>query len=524
MRLKKAQDQEQTLRTAAAKAEAAYDDALKNVVTPGLNAGDLRRALLLPNQPIKLPGKDGKVAVLDSPRKRALDEIEAQFPTKLDDINKVIAKWNDFESKRTGLDDPQDVVKTLKGAGVLTFRIAVRPGQITTEQDLRQELRQGGPRAVKSDEAHFYKVNKIEQWVDSVDDLEALKKSASAYFQSRRALVAEEYKGSYYILCWDKRGMRLTPDDGTWQLAKAYQGADQLGRPAIDFQMDVLGGKQLGRLTGPNRSAPMAVLLDDEVYTAPTLQSEISNNGQITGSFSQAEIDYITKVLNAGSLKAKLSQEPLNMSVVGPSLGADNLRKSFETGAVAFVLVAGFMIVYYFTSGLIAVIALIFNCILVVAAMAANQSAFTLPGIAGVVLTFGQAVDANVLIYERIREEMQLGHDLRTSARLGFSRALSPIVDGNVSNLIICVVLGFFGTEEIRGFAVTLGIGVVTTLFATLFFTRIIINLLIDNSGWSNTSQLPMSLPMVQQMFQPAHRLDAPSLGPPGACWWRSWP
>jgi SecD/SecF fusion protein len=500
--LKAAEEKASPLLRTAAGAETAYEASLKAAVSAGLNSAELRRALTLSDKPFKLLDKDGKVAVLDSPRQRAVTEIKEQFPSQKDAIDRVIKKWNAFESERTGLDDPQDVTRILKGAGVLNFRIAVRPGDLSGENELRDQLRLGGPRAVKSEDAHFYKVNKIEQWVESVDQLESLKKSPAAFFAGRR-LVAEEYKGSYYILCWDKRGMRLTQDDGKWSLAKAYQGADNLGRSAIDFEMDILGGDKLGRLTGPNKGQAMAVLLDDEVYTAPTLQSEISNRGQITGNFQQTEVDYIIRVLSAGSLKAKLSQEPLSSSIVGPSLGADNLHKSFETGVVAFVLVAGFMIVYYFTSGFIAVIALVFNCLLVIAMMALNQSAFTLPGIAGVVLTFGQAVDANVLIYERMREEMQLGHDLRTSVRLGFSRALSPIVDGNISNLIICVVLGFFGTEEIRGFAVTLGIGVVTTLFTTLFFTRWVFNVLIERFGWRNTSQLPMSVPAVQRIFSP---------------------
>jgi SecD/SecF fusion protein len=276
--LKDAQTKRDQLRTAAAGAEAAYDHSSKEATSSGLNSAELRRALTLSDKPFRLLGKDGKVATLDSPRKRAVDEIIAQFPGKKAEIDRAIEKWKSFEAKRSGLDDPQDVIRILKGAGVLNFRIAVNPGELTNESDLREQLKAGGPRNVKFDDARFYKVNKIEQWVEKVEELEDLKKSASAYFANRR-LVAEEYKGSYYVLCWDKRGLRLTENDGQWMLAKAFADADQLGRPAIAFEMDVLGADKLGKLTEPNKGRNMAVLLDDEVYTAPTLQSGISNRG-----------------------------------------------------------------------------------------------------------------------------------------------------------------------------------------------------------------------------------------------------
>src|SRR5262249_25337832 len=145
-------------------------------------------------------------------------------------------------------------------------------------------------------------------------------------------------------------------------------------------------------------------------------------------------------VLAAGSLQAKLNPQPISESTLGPELGADNLRTSFITGIIAFAMVAGFMIVYYYGSGVIAVIALAYNFVLVLGIMGLCDAAFTLPGIAGVVLTFGQAVDANVLIYERMREEFHRGADMRTAVRLGFARGLPPIVDGNISNLIICAM------------------------------------------------------------------------------------
>src|SRR6185295_16004435 len=148
-------------------------------------------------------------------------------------------------------------------------------------------------------------------------------------------------------------------------------------------------------------------------------------SGQISGSFSDAELRYIIRVLSAGAMQAKLSQEPISENSLGPNLGADNLQNGLHTGIYAFLIVGAFMVFYYFQSGLIAVFALVYNFILVLAIMSLMHSAFTMPGIAGLVLTFGQAVDSNVLIYERMREEFHHGHDMRTAVRLGFSRAFS---------------------------------------------------------------------------------------------------
>jgi SecD/SecF fusion protein len=159
------------------------------------------------------------------------------------------------------------------------------------------------------------------------------------------------------------------------------------------------------------------------------------------------------------------------------------------------------MVVYYFGCGLVAVIALLLNSLLLMGAMALNHAAFTLPGIAGVILTFGMAVDANVLVYERMREEFQRGEDLRTAVRLGYEKALSAIVDGNLTTLIVCVVLGFTGTPEIKGFALTLGIGLVTTLFSQLFFTRLLFTLLVEKVRIRRLSMLPLAVPLVQRLF-----------------------
>lgn len=477
---------------AVAPMEIAYEAARDSAVVAGLDPADLRATLQLSKEKLRIQGKDEKVIRLDSPRERGMAELEKKYPDHKADIERVTAAWNAYESQRKSLDDPQDIKRILKGAGVLNFRITVDPGSLPQEQEARTQLRAGGPRSVRVEDVRWFKINKIDGWINGQKDLESLEANPAGYFASTRNLVVDQYKGEKYMLLWDRPGLSLTERQGDWQLANAYQASDQLGRPAIDFRMDVIGGNLLGKLTENNVGKPMAVLLDDEVYTAPTLQSRISNQGQISGSFSPAEVDYVIRVLSAGSLKAKLSQDPISESTVGPQLGADNLQKGANAGIWAFIIVGVFMVGYYFLCGFVSMLALLFNTVMIIGAMAMNQAAFTLPGIAGIILTFGQAVDANVLVYERMREEFGRGADLRTAVRLGYSRAMSAIVDGNVTTLIVCVVLGFFGTQEIRGFALTLGIGTATTLFAQLFFTRFVFTLLVERFGLRKVRMLPM--------------------------------
>jgi SecD/SecF fusion protein len=476
-----------------------YEDTRNASLTGGMPAAEVRRALQLPNAEIKLAAKDGTVHTLPSPRQKALDELRKEFPTETDKLAGAIKTWDAYETERRTLDDPADLVRLLRGAGVLNFRITVDPGTWPGEQEARTQLKAGGPRSVKASEARWYKINKLDGWVHQVEDLQSIEKNGAAAFFGAMGYVVEEYRGEPYMLCWDTRGQRLTEEDGEWALASAGRSQDQLGRPAIAFSMNALGADKLGDLTEKNTGKHMAVLLDDEVYTAPNLKSRISTSGVIEGSFTNAEIDYVTRVLSAGTLRAKLSEEPISQSILGPELGADNLDRGLKSGVVAFFVVSGFMVAYYFGSGFIAVIGLTFNALFLLAMMSLNHAAFTLPGIAGVILAFGMAVDANVLIYERLREEIQHGHDLRTAVRLAYNRAMAPIVDGNLTHLITCLVLGFFGTQEIKGFAVTMSIGVLTTLFCQLFITRLIYTFLIEKVRIRKMTMLPMAVPAVQR-------------------------
>ncbi|MDX2116606.1 MAG: protein translocase subunit SecD [Planctomycetota bacterium] len=490
----------------AADAAVAFEEAEKKVLATVLSPADVRRALELSDRVRKIAPSRGADATqyveIPSDRARALDRLRKEHPDATAQLDDIVASYADYAKSRRTLDDPQDLIKLLRAAGVLSFRITVNPGEHPEEARLRQELRERGPLNVRANDARWYKINQIANWYSAKDELDFLEAAPQAFFQGR-GYVGERYGSDYYILAWDTRAARLTNADGTWAVAQAREGRDELGRPSISFEMDVQGASRLGDLTKTHVGKHMAVLLDDQVYTAPTLQSAISKSGQITGDFSKEERDYIIRVLGAGSLQAKLSPEPISQNVLGPELGKDNLENGMKAGLVGLVAVGGFMIVYYFGCGLVAVIALLFNALIIMGLMVINHAAFTLPGIAGMILTFGMAVDSNVLIYERMREELLRGHDLKTAVRLGFDKAFSSIVDGNIANLIICVVLGYTGTPEIRGFAITMGIGVLGTLFSALVVTRLILELLVYKGGLKRISMLPMAIPQIQSLMTP---------------------
>lgn len=497
------------LAASAASAEIEYDAARERVLAAGIRPDDVRRALELSTEERKIRDNlTDEIVTIESPRARALARIDERHPELAAQLDQVVATYDVYAKNRGALDDTSDLKRLVQASGQLSFRITVDPqgsgGPVThpDEQRLREELRAGGPRQSRAPDAKWYKINKLDGWYRDLQGYQALVANPAAFFGAR-GYVVEEFGGDLYMLCWDTRGLRMTPDDGRWKIARSYQTNDQLGRPAIGFQMDAAGAARLGELTGDNVQNSMAVLLDDEVYTAPNLNSRISSSGIIEGEFTQDEINYIVRVMTAGSLQAKLSPEPISESTIAPDLGQDNLDKGLIAGVISFVVVGGFMILYYFGYGLVAVICLLGNGLMILGAVALSRAALTLPGIAGIILTFGMAVDANVLIYERVREELERGVDLRTSVRLGYEKALSSIVDGNVTNLIVCFVLANVGTQEIKGFAITLGIGVACTMIAALLFSRVVMVLLVDKVKIRRMSMLPMAIPFVGRVLEP---------------------
>ncbi len=494
----------------AAESELEYEVARDRVLAAGVRPEDVRRAMELSTEKNSIrDDATGEIVELESPRERALRRLRERHPELAAQLDKVIQTYDIYAQNRGALDDTSDLKRLVQASGELSFRITVdaagSAGASVThpqEETLREELREKGPRQARASDARWFRINKLDGWYQTKSEYDAILEQPSAFFRAR-GYVVEPFGGDLWMLCWDTRGMRMTNDDGRWQIRRSYQTADQLGRPAIGFQMDAVGSRLLGELTGNNVENSMAVLLDDEVYTAPNLMSRISSQGIIQGEFTPDEIDYVVRVMTAGSLQAKLSPEPISESTIAPELGQDNLDKGLIAGLIALVVVGGFMIFYYFGYGLVAVVCLLANAALIVGALSLSRAALTLPGIAGIILTFGMAVDANVLIFERAREELRKGLDLRTSVRLGYEKAMSSIVDGNVTNLIVCFVLANVGTQEIKGFAITLGIGVACTMISALLFSRVIMVLLIDKMKIRHMSMLPMAVPFVDRVLEP---------------------
>lgn len=248
--------------------------------------------------------------------------------------------------------------------------------------------------------------------------------------------------------------------------------------PIVLMDMNAEGAERWARITGANIGKKIAIVLDGRIYSAPVVQSKITGGrSQITGMSSIQEAHLLEIVLKAGALKAPV--KIIEERVVGPSLGEDSIRHGLLASLVAFLLVVLFMVGYYTSSGAVAIFGLLVNVILILALLSAFKGTLTLPGIAGIILTMGMAVDANILIFERIREELRRGRSPRSAIDEGHKRALAAILDSNITTFITGLILYFFGTGPIQGFAITLMIGIVMTLFSALIVARALIEILL---------------------------------------------
>jgi preprotein translocase subunit SecD len=255
-------------------------------------------------------------------------------------------------------------------------------------------------------------------------------------------------------------------------LSGAEPSHDINGRPDVNFTLTRDGAARFGRVTGANVGKQLAIVLDNRVYDAPVIQSQISDRGEITGPFTPQKVQDLALVLRSGALPATI--KILSEEVVGPSLGADSIRHGVVACIVGFVAVMAFMLVYYRGAGVNADLALLLNLIILIAALGYFGAVLTLPGIAGVILTVGMGVDSNVLIFERIREELRLGKAVGAAVAGGFEHAFVTIIDTHVTTIVSAAILFTFGTGPIRGFAVTLTIGLLANLFTSVFVSRVI--------------------------------------------------
>ncbi|SFR53558.1 protein translocase subunit SecD [Litoreibacter janthinus] len=279
--------------------------------------------------------------------------------------------------------------------------------------------------------------------------------------------IDPQEQGTFYIL-------EQTPVVTGEDLANAQPAFDQNGQPSVTFRFDTTGGRKFGIFTSENVGAPFAIVLDNEVISAPVIREAIlGGSGQISGSFTVEESTNLAVLLRAGALPAEMTF--LEERTIGPELGQDSIDAGKIACIVAFIGVLVFMVLSYGTFGLFANIALIINVGLIFGLLSLIGATLTLPGIAGIVLTIGMAVDANVLVFERIREELKTSKGPARAIELGYEKALSAILDANITTFIVAVILFVMGSGPVRGFSVTLGLGILTSVFTAIYVTRLII-------------------------------------------------
>lgn len=256
-------------------------------------------------------------------------------------------------------------------------------------------------------------------------------------------------------------------------LKSAKRGVDRYGKPNVQFSLNASGSKKFAKVTGENVGRRLAIVLDNQIMSAPVIKDKITTpDAEIEGNFTIEEAEDLALVLRSGSLPASVIY--LEERTVGPSLGKDSIERGVKAGILGLILIMLFMFFYYRLSGLNSILALMLNVIILLGIMSYLKAVLTLPGIAGIILTVGMAVDANVLIFERIREELLAGKSVKASISLGFSRALSTIIDSNLTTIIAALFLFQFGTGPIKGFAITLIIGLLASMFTAVFISRTI--------------------------------------------------
>ena len=368
---------------------------------------------------------------------------------------------------RAGDDEIDQVMRRISSSGSLEFRITANtvdhPDIIGRAQASQSRLVRDGDRTVA-------------RWVEL--DTNQIPVTSTDY------IIRTDVRGPEVLIMQDL--LNVTGE----YLSSSLASFDDVGSRAVSFNFNASGANRFGQLTGANLPIQatgffrhLGIVLDDKLISAPQLRSQIGARGQITGDYTEEEVEFMISILNAGSLPVALAKQPISRQTISPTLGADMIRQGSNAIMISMAAVLVFMLIYYRFAGLVACLALMANLVLVLAVMISIKAAFTLPGLAGFVLTVGMAVDANVLIFERIREELARGAALRMAIRNGFARATTTIVDANVTTLITAIVLYMNRNEQIRGFAVPLILGIVMSMFTAIFCSRIIFDIA-EKRGW----------------------------------------
>jgi len=400
-------------------------------------------------------------------RKEAVEKLKTDFPDRASKIDNLAAAFDQYHPFRGRLDDPKDLQRMLKGTGILEFRILPTVGHPEVNADEMsgyvEALKERGPKYASDNKYVWCEIENINEW-------------------KRSDVFLAPFGNKSYVLASNKENETLLHgiDQKAWKLEGARPSQDEMGRRAIGFRLDEKGGRLFANVTGKNLDRPLCILLDGTAISAPTIQSRIRREGIITGTFTQTQQDDMINKLNAGSLPARLVEQPISVRTIGPSIGADNRDKGIRSGFIGLMGVILCMAIYYTLGGAIADVALLMNLLFTLAIMALLRATFTLPGIAGTILTIGMSVDANVLIFERIREEQMKGSSLRVAIKNGYEKAFSAIFDSNLTTIITAAILYWVGSEDIKGFALVLMLGLASSLFTALTVTRAIFELLLN--------------------------------------------
>jgi SecD/SecF fusion protein len=414
---------------------------------------------------LELPEKSSK-------RRDQIEKLKTDFPDRADEINRIVTAFDEYRPFRGRLDDPKDLQRMLKGAGILEYRILPTQGHPEVDMDQMagyvEKLKNMGPKAASDAQYVWCEIENVEEW--------------KAADREQRPSITETFGDKFYVLASNKTddSMLHSLAKKEWKLERAYPTTDRMGRRSIGFLLDDRGGNKFFKVTKKNLDRPLCILLDGIAISAPTIESEIRRQGQITGSFSQTEVEDMVNKLNAGSLPARLIEQPISINTIGPSIGADNRDQGIRAGLIGLVAVIACMAIYYCLAGSIADVALLLNMLFVLAIMAGVRATFTLPGIAGIILTIGMSVDANVLVFERIREEQLRGASLRIAIQNGYQRAFRTIFDANLTTFITAAILYWRASEEVKGFAIVLMLGIASSMFTALFVTRVIFDFLLS--------------------------------------------
>ena len=407
------------------------------------------------------PSVEGK-ATTDADKAAALDNAVLMIENRINKFGvsevsiQKIKEQHKIVINLPGVKETSDLRKIIETVGVLEFKVVSKEGS-----ELLSELKR------KYDsEGKMFVDNKGNI---NPEILSQLPPDTEALRVSNKDKYGEDYSQVPFIVVSKESLLGDNP-----KVKSATVDPDNLGRYVINFTLEGEAVDRWAKATRENIGRQIAIILDDVVLQSPVVQSEIPNGrSQVTlGNLSYEELDDMAKILRSGSLNIPL--EIAEENTIGASLGKDSIRSGLFALLVGVIITVVFMIFVYSLGGIVADIALVFNLFFLLAGMGMFNGTLTLPGIAGIILTLGMAVDSNVLIYERVKEEFRSGKSFTTSITLGYEKAFWAIMDGNITTFIAAIGISLFGTGAIKGFAVTLCMGVVSTLFTSLFITRLI--------------------------------------------------